>query len=296
MKIAGFTFIRNAVLYDYPVVEAILSILPICDLFVVAVGRSDDNTLNLIRGIDDPRLVVLETVWDDTLREGGRVLAAETDKAFEAIPADYDWCFYIQGDECVHEDDLPAIRAAMEYWQNDAQTAGLLFNYLHFYGSYDFTGASRRWYRREVRVIRNNKRIHSYRDAQGFRWDNGSKLLVRAIDARIFHYGWVKHPATQKQKQVNFNRMWHSDEWIQAREATDPGYVYDGLEPLERFRGTHPAVMSSRIKAVNWQFDGDPSSAKWSWKDRLSGWMERHWGWRPGEYRNYLLGKRGQIK
>jgi hypothetical protein len=30
---------------DYPIVEAIKSILPICDDFVVAVGNSDDDTL-----------------------------------------------------------------------------------------------------------------------------------------------------------------------------------------------------------------------------------------------------------
>ncbi len=172
VKIAGFTFIRNALLYDYPVVEAITSILPLCDYFVVAVGKSDDDTLDLVRGIGDPKIHVIETVWDDRLREGGRVLAEETNKAFDAIPPDYDWCFYIQGDECVHEDDLPAIRSGMEQWLNDPETQGLLLHYRHFYGSYDYVGVSRRWYRREVRIIRNDKHIRSYRDAQGFRWFN----------------------------------------------------------------------------------------------------------------------------
>jgi hypothetical protein len=259
---------------------------------VVAVGRSDDNTLDLIKGIGDPRIVILETEWDDALRKGGRVLAAETDKAFQAIPKDYDWCFYIQGDECVHEQDLPAIRTAMETWRDEEFTEGLLSDYHHFYGSYDFTGASRRWYRREVRIIRNDKRIRSYRDAQGFRMDDGKggrKLMVRPAYARIFHYGWVKHPAVQKQKMVNFNRLWHSDAWVSEHLPADTGYDYDGSEPLERFSGTHPAVMQARIAAANWHFNGDPLSAKWSWKDRLSRWTEKTWGWRPGEYRNYVL-------
>lgn len=51
MKVAGFTFIRNAVQFDYPVIEAITSVLPLCDEFVVAVGQSDDDTLALIEGI-----------------------------------------------------------------------------------------------------------------------------------------------------------------------------------------------------------------------------------------------------
>lgn len=293
MKIAGFTFIRNALLYDYPVLEAIRSILPLCDYFVVAVGQSDDETLDLVRRIGDPKIHILETVWDDRLREGGRVLAQETNKAFDAIPPEYDWCFYIQADECVHEADWPAIRAGMERWLDDPDTEGLLFKYRHFYGSYDYIGASRRWYRREVRIVRNNKQIRSYRDAQGFRigaaGTEGRKLKVRLLDAYIYHYGWVKHPAAQQRKQQSFNRLWHSDETVRQMVGSSESYGYDGAEPLERLSGTHPAVMKPRIEAVNWHFSGDPAQAKWSWKDRVSHFFEQLTGWRPGEYRNYKL-------
>jgi hypothetical protein len=288
-KVAGFTFIRNALLYDYPIVEAITSILPVCDYFVVAVGKSDDGTLNLVRSIGDPKIHILETEWDDSLRAGGRVLAEETNKAFDAIPPEYDWCFYIQGDECVHEDDLPAIRAGMERWLDDPETEGLLFHYRHFYGSYDYIGASRRWYRREVRIIRNDKRIRSYRDAQGFRTETGAKLRVRRIDAHIHHYGWVKHPAAQQRKQLNFNRLWHSDDKVRDMVGAAAVYSYDGSEPLERYTGTHPAVMLPRIGAVNWRFEGDPEQIRWAWKDRLSRFVEQKTGWRPGEYKNYKL-------
>lgn len=128
MKTAGFTFIRNALKFDYPVAEAIRSVLPVCDYFVVAVGCSDDETLDLVRSIGDPKIRVLETVWDDSLREGGRVLAAETDKAFQAIPPEFDWCFYIQADECVHEQDLPHIREQMLRYREDIDTEGFVFN------------------------------------------------------------------------------------------------------------------------------------------------------------------------
>jgi hypothetical protein len=288
MRVAGFSFVRNALRYDYPIVEAITSILPLCDYFVVAVGASDDDTLGLVRGIRDPRLHILPTVWDDSLRAGGQVLAVETDKAFRAIPADYDWCFYIQGDECVHEQDLPLIRAGMEQWLHDARTEGLLFKYRHFYGSYDFVGASRRWYRREVRIVRNDKAIRSYRDAQGFRRE-GQKLRVRLLDAHIHHYGWVRHPEDQQRKQLNFNRLWKSDEDLPVSAAVPAAYRYDGSEPLERFDGTHPAVMLPRIQAQNWQFDADPTQARAPLKHRLSNWVEKCTGWRPGEYRNYVV-------
>lgn len=288
MKVAGFSFIRNAVKFDYPVVEAIRSVLPVCDAFFVAVGQSDDSTLDLVKSIGDPKIQILQTVWDDSLRAGGQVLALETDKAFDAVPPDFGWCFYIQADECVHENDLPTIRAGMEKWLDDPCTEGLLFKYRHFYGSYDFVGSSRRWYRREVRIIRNDKKIRSFRDAQGFRCA-GKKLQVHLLDAHIHHYGWVRHPAAQQQKLLNFNKLWHSDEVAAAMVGDSPTHRYDGSEPLERFAGTHPAVMLPRIETMNWQFENDPTAVRISWKDHASRWLENWTGWRVGEYKNYRL-------
>ncbi|MFN0215263.1 MAG: glycosyltransferase family 2 protein [Saprospiraceae bacterium] len=287
MKVAGFTFVRNALQYDYPVVQAIRSILPICDYFVVAVGKSEDATLKLVRAIGDPKIHIIETEWDDSLREGGRVLALETDKAFQAIPAEYDWCFYIQGDECVHENALPSLQASMERYLNDPQTDGLLFDYRHFYGSYDFIGMTRRWYRREVRIIRNDKRIYSYRDAQGFRKGDGKKLQVRPVHEYIYHYGWVRHPGVQQQKQLHFKKLYLPDEAAINHVGSYEVFPYNGLEPLERFGETHPAVMLPRIKTQNWHFQSDPTKVRWPIKDRISNWIEKWTGWRPGEYKNY---------
>ena len=132
---------------------------------IVAVGRSDDNTLDLVKNIDSDKIRIIETVWDDSLREGGRALALETDKAMAAIPNDADWCFYIQADEVLHERFVPALKEAMNNYKEDGHVEGLLFNYEHFYGSYDYVGDSWRWYRREIRIIRNDRNIFSYRDA-----------------------------------------------------------------------------------------------------------------------------------
>lgn len=194
MKVAGFTFIRNAVKYDYPIIEAITSILPICDEFIVAIGNSEDETEQLILSIGSPKIKIIHTVWDDTLREGGKVLAIETDKAMDAISTDVDWCFYIQGDEVVHERYLPVIVTAMQQHADDKYVEGLLFKYEHFYGSYQYVGDAPNWYRREIRVVRKDAQIRSYRDAQGFR-KNNQKLHVKLIDAFVYHYGWVKNPS-----------------------------------------------------------------------------------------------------
>eukprot|EP00919_Chromeraceae_sp_WS-2016_P074801 GHVR01177019.1.p1 GENE.GHVR01177019.1~~GHVR01177019.1.p1 ORF type:complete len:182 (+),score=8.25 GHVR01177019.1:291-836(+) len=168
MFVSGFTFIRNAVKLDYPVSEAIRSILPVVDEMVVAVGNSDDATRDLILSLGD-KIRIIDTTWDDSLREGGKVLAVETNKAFDAVGKQADWCVYIQGDECIHEKYHSEIRAKMEQFKDDNRVEGLLLDYAHFYGSYDYLGDSRTWYRKEIRIIRNDKHIRSYRDAQGFR-------------------------------------------------------------------------------------------------------------------------------
>ena len=93
MFVSGFTIVRNAIRFDYPIVEAIKSILPLCDEVVVAVGKSEDETLQLIKSINDSKIKIIETIWDDSLREGGKVLAAETNKAYDTISEKADWCF-----------------------------------------------------------------------------------------------------------------------------------------------------------------------------------------------------------
>jgi glycosyltransferase involved in cell wall biosynthesis len=290
MKVSGFTFVRNAIRFDYPVVESIRSVLPLCDEFIVAVGNSDDDTRNLVLSIGDPRIRIIDTTWDDTLREGGKVLALETDKAFDAISPDSTWAFYIQADEVIHEKYLAPVKAAMQKWKDDPVVDGLVFNYTHFWGSCNYFGTSRKWYRHEVRVIRNDKRIRSYLDAQGFR-KNGNKLTVAPVDACIYHYGWVKPPGAQQAKQQTFHRYWHSDRWIEKTVPKTDAFDYSGMHYLEPFTGSHPRVMQERIARQDWNFNPSPGKKNRSLKSRVLHFIELKTGWRVGEYRNYRLVK-----
>ena len=165
---------------------------------------------------------------------------------------------------------------------------GLLLKYRHFYGSYDYIGDSRRWYRREVRIIRNDKKIRSFKDAQGFR-KNGKKLQVKLVDAYMHHYGWVRHPAQQHAKVKNFNKYWHDDVYIDHHYEKLNEFDYAEINSLEKYRGTHPEIMQGRIARMNWEFNFDPSRNTYSMKERLSNWVEKISGIRPGEYRNYIL-------
>ena len=90
MKISGFIIIRNAVINDYPVVEAIRSVLPMVDEMIVSIGDSEDDTLGLIQSIASDKIRIVHSVWDPTLRKDGAVLAAETNKAFKHVSPDSD--------------------------------------------------------------------------------------------------------------------------------------------------------------------------------------------------------------
>ena len=289
MKVSGFTFIRNAVRFDYPVVEAITSILPLCDEFIVALGNSDDNTRQLIESIPSDKIRVIPTIWDESLRDGGKLLAVETDKAYAQISSDADWAFYIQADEVIHEKYLPNIQQAMLTYKDDKRVEGLLFNYLHFYSSYDYVGDSRKWYRREVRIIRKGDGFHSYGDAQGFRrYDR--HLRVIPINAFVYHYGWVKHPSFQQEKQKSFHRLWHSDEWMKKNITSTNEFDYSKhIDSLKHFTDSHPGVIKQRIQNKNWELPFDPSIKKMSSLKKLHYFFEEKTGWRIGEYKNFKI-------
>jgi hypothetical protein len=289
MKVTGFTFIRNAIKFDYPVAEAIRSILPVCDDFIVAVGNSEDDTLELIKNIDRQKVKIVETVWDDSpeMKEGGIVFAKETDKAFQAIPEDTDWAFYIQGDEVIHEKYLDTIVSSMKKWKDDKMVDGLLFNYLHFYGSYDYVGNSPRWYNHEIRVIKNNKSIYSFRDAQGFRKGENQKLNVKPIDAYVYHYGWVKEPDVMMKKLKNAQSFYKGVKWLKKANANN-SYDYSSIDSLKLFTETHPSVMLEHINRKNWEFDYDISFNRLSLRYKGKIFLKKYLGINSF-YENYTI-------
>ena len=278
MKITGVTIIKDAIKNDYPIVEAITSILPLVDEMVVSIGQSDDGTEDLIKSINSKKIKIFYSQWDLSLRKGGVVLAEETNKALMHVSNDTDWVFYIQGDEVLHEKYYENILTAAKKYFNNPKVLGLLFNFVHFYATYNYVGDSRRWYNKEVRIIRHNKNIQAYKDAQGFRLSN-KKIEVKQIDACINHYGWVKSPTQMIAKQKNVSQFWNedTDEWRNYLEIEDL-YNFNDFDSLVKFTGTHPVVMEKRVKAQQWTLDIDISKKKFTLKEKLLYWFEKKQG------------------
>ncbi len=253
MKISGFTIVKNAVKMGYPFRESILSILPVCDEFIINVGQSEDDTLAQIQALDSPKIVILNTVWDDQMRAGGKVLSTQTNIALRACTGD--WAFYLQSDEVMHEKYLNYLQLQMQRYLNRPGIEGLMFNYRHFYGSYDYYQDNfRRWYPREVRIVRCRENIISWGDAMDFRHPDGSKLKSAWLNAEVYHYGWVKPPQQMLYKKRTLDQYWHDDQWIETQYQSKTEFEYPDRNFLVKFKGTHPAVMRDRVLNYHYPF------------------------------------------
>ena len=254
MRISGFSFARNAVTLDYPLREALLSALPVVDELVVALapGDPDDDTRGLVESIDDPRIRIVDAVWDESRRH-----LAYSDLTNVALDAcEGDWCLYLQADEVLHEDDHPLIRARCAELLDERRVEGMVFDYLHFFGDYVHVQRGQGWYRSEIRLVRNGIGVRSVRDAQSFRRGapgDEARLTVARSHARIFHYGWVRHPDRMRAKVDAFwAHRGTADPDVRAEGEPEDTFDYGPLGRLTEWRGRHPAVMTGRMRAMDW--------------------------------------------
>ena len=259
MKVSGFTIVRNAIKYGYPVEESIRSLLPLVDELVVGVGDSEDATWDVVTGIADPKIKAFHTVWDMTKREGGIVLSEQTNIALERCSGD--WAVYVQCDELLHENEIGLIRRKLQDHLTQA-TEGLSFSYLHFYGSYQTIQDNWcRWYRREVRAVKTGRGIVSVGDAAGFKVKRRDRLLrlIRADSgAHVFHYGWVRPPAVMVEKRRHVETFYHGEGQavvVPEVERIEPTQPFRHLGDLRSYTGAHPALMRDLISNRDWQFE-----------------------------------------
>lgn len=283
MRVVGFSLVANAVRLDFPVVEALRSILPLVEELVVNVGPSTDGTRDLVSSLRDPRIRLLDGRWDTS--DGGRMLAVETQRALDACRGD--WAIYIQADEVLHETGVTPLTTAMATAWRDQTVDGLLVDFLHFYGTPAWVGGGRPWYRREVRVVRPGGNVLSHGDAQGFRLGSeGRKLRARRSGATYHHYGWARPMAALGAKRELDNALFYGG--AERREPVGARLPWEvGLRP---FRGSHPAVMREWIAAR--QDLVSPGFAPRRWDARrlallASLGIERATGWRPFEHAGY---------
>ena len=285
VKVSGFTIVRNAIKLDFPVEASIRSILPICDEVVVNVGRSEDDTLQLVQSVLDPKIRIIQTDWDMTLRDA--VLAVETLRAMRACR--HPWGVYVQADEVLHERGAEELAAAIQRCDEDGRVEGLLLRYRHFYGGFDKVATHRRWYRREVRVVRLAPAldIRPYQGAQGFRvGPRHRKIRARLTNAEMFHYGWAR-PAGALQQKRELDRPLYP--W---RASDENMALLPWIPSIEPFTDSHPAAAQSWIEARQHDPGRVIAPRRFRWRFLryfISAAIERLSGVRVFEFRNYEI-------
>lgn len=238
MRVSGFSFVRNGTSLGYPYIASIKSLLLLCDEVIVAVGASADDTLAQIRAINDQRLRVIETSWNENMTDRGYVYAQQ--KMIAQFNCSGDWAFYLECDEIIHEQDVAQIKQQMAQHLVNPAVEALVFDYYHFYGAPDFIASSPRWYRRAPRIIRNNIRAWA---PDGLFWlvmqqnKRGRYPQAALVNCPIYHYGHVRKVSYMQEKNQQVEKYW----------GKTPGrfntYANIDARTIRSFHGTHPRLI-----------------------------------------------------
>lgn len=273
MKLSGFTFVRNAVRLDYPVVESISSILPIVDEFIVNVGPDEDGTLDLIRSIEDPKIKIIQSQWNPNVITGGYVFAQQVNIAlFNCMGK---WAFHLQPDEVIHEEDLPIIMKYVDKYLDDDLVEGLALRTLNFWRDYNTILNVYPWRgMRRIRIIKPHRFVLSRGDSAGFTVhpkykEKGRRIRVLDTNARLFHYSTVKSEKALKAKSeavVNYYRSENPSKAYYNKNL----YQYLPRQFVVLYEGTHPKVMLERIKKhpVSLDLSSPQWATKMTWGNR----------------------------
>jgi len=237
MKVSAFTFIKNGQILGYPFLQSIKSILPIVDEFVINVGNSEDETLTLIRSINDKKIRVIESKWNDSMQDRGYVYGQQ--KMIAQFNCTGEWAFYVEGDEVYHEDDLEQISNSMKMHLNDSNVEALVFDFNHFYGNANSLLHSPGWYRSEARIIKNS--IRSYAP-DGLFWlvlesnKKGRYPKAKHTGVTCYHYGWVRSEDQMNLKSSKVQKYW-------GGVPVKIDYTQMDKKIIQEFHGIHPEIM-----------------------------------------------------
>lgn len=297
IKISAYTYVRNGLKMRYPFVESIQSALEIVDEYLVVLGDSEDGSREAIINLANPKIKIIDTVWDMSLRVGGKIFAIQSNTGLDSATGD--WILHLQADEVLHEQDILRLKEYMHRYQNQQEVEGLLFPFLHFRGDYDYVRTGRQAHRFEIRAFKRNQLIRSYRDSQGFRkysslqaynnGEKGTKLKVVKVDIPVFHYNYVRPPSVMIEKDRVFSSLYHDDRWLEENFKNMEEFDYSCVDKLELFRGTHPKVMRETIQKKDWDFVYDPGKSNSSFRHKILNKIEQWTGYRIGEYKNYKV-------
>ena len=104
---------KNCLMQGYPIREAIISALPVCDEFIVLEGYSTDGTFELISTIEDSRIKVFQNEWGEAGHSAEPIRKA-INKARERVTGDY--IFQVDANQITPPESAHLIRYLPQYF------------------------------------------------------------------------------------------------------------------------------------------------------------------------------------
>jgi hypothetical protein len=254
MKLSGCTFVRDGDLFGYPYLASINCLLNICDEVVVVVGNCRDDTLNNIKSIQDSKLKIIETVWNENMQDRGFVYSEQ--KMIAQYSCIGDWVLYLECDEIIHEQDYSKIRQTLQDNLDNTAVEAFVFDYIHFYGTPDHVISSAHWYKKAPRIIRNSIRTFA---PDGLFWvvmeknRSGRFPKSKSINCNMYHYGHVRNIESHQKKLQAIPQYWKQ----KPQKFAGYGNVYKGF--INKFHGSHPKIIKEWLQnKANWDFSINP--------------------------------------
>jgi len=242
-KLCGVTLVRNGVKYDYCFKECILSLLDTCDYVVCVYVESEDNTLEILKSIDNPFLQIVEvpiSEWD--LFNGKERLSYITNIGIQiADKLGFQYVLNVQADEVVLPESKKHIKYAIHNEDN-----GFMIKRINLWGSaYKQLNVPQNRLPCSNYVIRLTKaKFRSVDDGESIAVPSCNIEYVEKI--KIVHYGFVRDKKIMKSKAINmqenvFNMGCHDEKLDMADEfIPELWFSENDLMPIEF---EHPEIM-----------------------------------------------------
>ena len=245
MKISIYTFARNAIYYDYHIVDMLLHHLDFADEIIVNEGYSTDDTFNRIKRIDS-KIKIYKNKWDTA--NPIEWLARFKNEARKLCTGD--WCILLDADEFIPEWEFSRIRC---YLSNTNKVI-IPMKYVNFYGNYKVYNKNPKkynWPEYKYSIHKNISDLEIVGDGSNVAFKDASRNVSSSKDESPYanerfechHFGVVRKPARLREK-------WHSqalrDRGFYSKEKKSrwdwvPGFVYN----LFPYKWTDPQYMDS---------------------------------------------------
>lgn len=242
IRLSGSIFVRNAIKFDYCIIESICSLLGVCDEVVVLECSSEDDTLKLLRSISSPKLKIYSDAPWDIAPDSSR-LSMLANLAKERTEGRYH--FMLQADEVLHESSYVAINQCVSF---DIEHS-VSVRRVNFYGD------PHRHVKYDLPLHEKPCDDHPTRlglrefDALGDGESIGKRNDLFDENIVICHYGFVRDGLKLVDRTVESLKWFHAhpvpDERFLKMQA-DKRYRYTDImrpDQLQPYAGTHPKII-----------------------------------------------------